>query len=246
MQMPDALRQMPAGTLAQHLAAASAIAPAQAEALVRAAMAEFAWQVETAALSRGGLADLVEALGRVDGAACVGNGRLFLEETPRRDGEEILALLVGTEERSLALAARAASQCGADAGEIAAMLPHLAVAAIGNLARRCDTRLKPILAQVPPLGRLGRGSRHADLAGILRRRCGAGSYSPRGLPRAVRRAIAGVAGSRAFDLAGWYVRFLFGRRLARALRGMARRSLAPAPVVNLEGRHMLGRAEPPT
>lgn len=245
MQMRDALRQVPAGTLAQHLAAASPIAPAQAEALVRAAMAEFAWQIETATLSRGGLADLVEALGRVDGETYVGNGRLFLDETPRRDGEEILALLVGSEERSGALAARAASQCGADAGKIASMLPQLAVAAIGWLAQRCNTRLNPILAQVPPLGRLGRGSPHADLAGILRRRCGAGSYSPRALPRAVHRAIAGAAGSRAVGLAGWYVRFMFGRRAARALRGMTRWALAPAPVVNPEGRHMLGRAEPP-
>ena len=245
MQMRDTLRQAQAGTLAQHLAAACPIAPAQAEALVHAAMAEFAWQVETAALSRGGLADLVEALGRVDGATYVGNGRLFLDEAPRLDGEEILARLIGTEERSRALAGRAASQSGADAGEIATMLPHLAVAAIGGLAQRCNTRLKPILAQVPPLGRLSRGSVHADLAGILRRRCGAGSYSPRALPRAVRRAIAGAAASRAFDLAGWYVRFMFGRRLARSLRGMARWSLAPAPVVNLDGRHMPGRAEPP-
>jgi hypothetical protein len=228
MQMHDTLRQMQAGTLAEHLAAACPIAPAEAEAVVRAVMAEFAWQVETAALSRGGLADLLEALGRVDGAAYVGNGRLFLDEAPRRDGEETLARLVGTEERSRALAARAASQCGADAGEIAAMLPHLAVAAVGGLAQRCNARLKPILAQVPPLGRLSRGSLYADLAGILRRRCGAGSYSPRALPRAVRRAITGAAASRTFDLAGWYVRFMFGRRLARSLRGMARRSLAHA------------------
>jgi hypothetical protein len=222
MQVHDAVRQVQAGTLAEHLAAACPITPAEAEALVHAAMAEFAWQVETAALSRGGLADLIEALGMVDGAAYVGNGRLFVDETPRRDGEKILARLVGTEERSRALAARTASQCGANAGEIAAMLPHLAVAAVGGLAQRCNTRLKPVLAQVPPLGRLSRGSLHADLAGILRRRCGAGAYSPRALPRAVRRAITGAAAARAFGLAGWYVRFMFGRRLASTLRGLAR------------------------
>lgn len=226
MQMHDTLRQVQAGTLAEHLAAASPIAPAEAEAVVRAVMAEFAWQVETAALSRGGLANLLEALGRVDGAAYVGNGGLFLDEAPRRDGEEILARLVGTEERSRALAARAASQCGADAGEIAAMLPHLAVAAVGSLAQRCNARLKPILAQVPPLGRLSRGSLHADLAGILRRRCGAGFYSPRTLPRAVRRAITGAAASRTFGLPAWYVRFMFGRTLARSLRGISHRSMA--------------------
>jgi hypothetical protein len=245
MSMHDTLRQVQPGTLARLLAAASPIAPAQAEALVRAAMAEFAWRVETAALSRGGLADLVEALGRVDGAAYVANGRLFLDETPRRDGEETLARLVGTEERRRALAARAASECGADAGEIAAMLPRLAVAAVGDLAQRCNARLASVLAQVPPLGRLSRGSLHVDLAGILRRRCGAGSHSPRALPRAVRRAITGAAASRAFGLAGWYVRFMFGRRVARVLRGMARWSLAPAPVVNLDRRHMLWQAEPP-
>jgi hypothetical protein len=222
MQMHDALARPQAGALAEQLAAACTMAPALAEAVQRAVIPEFAWRVETAALSRGGLADLVEALGRVDRAGYAKAGGLFLDEAARRDGEEILARLLGTKDASRAVAARVARQCGVDAGQIAGLLPHLAVAAMAGLALRCNAGLAGILAQVPPLGRLSRGSPHADLAAILRRRCGAGAYSPRALPRAVRRAIAGGAASRGRGTAVWYVRFMIGRRAARLLRSIAR------------------------
>jgi hypothetical protein len=218
MQWRDTLRQVQEGSLVEQMAAACGIAPAEAGAALRGVMPELAWHVETAMLSRGGLADLVEALGRVDRAAYLAGGSLLLDEAARRDGEAILAQLLGTKDAGRMLAARAAGQCRVDADAIATMLPHLAVAAVGGLAGGCNARLAGVLAQVPPLGRLGRGSPHADLAAILRRRCGAGVYSPRALPRAVRRAIAGAAASPGRRAAAWYMRFLVGRRMGRLLR----------------------------
>jgi len=219
--MHDTLRQ--AGPLIDQMAVAFAIAPAQADAVMRTVMPEFAWHVQTATLSRGGLADLVELLGGDHRA--VTSGCLLLDEAARRDGVVILARLLGTKDASRTLAARAAQQCGVGAGQIASMLPHLAVVAIGGLALRSKTGLAEVLAQVPSLGRISRGSPHAALAGILRRRCGAGAYSPRALPRAVRRAIAGAVPSRSIIV--WYVRFMLGRRAARLLRSVVLRSRAP-------------------
>jgi hypothetical protein len=243
MRTHDALAPLQAGALAEQLAAAWTIAPARAEGVLRAIMPEFAWRVETAALSRGGLADLVEALGSVDRAAYLKAGGLFGDEAARRDGGEILARLLGTKDASRALAARVARRSGVDAAQIVEILPHLAVAAVASLALRCNAGLSGVLAQVPPLGRLSRGSRHADLAGILRRRCGAGACSPRALPRAVRRAIAGGAASRGRSTAVWYVRFMIGRSAARLLRSVVR-WLQP-PVINLDRRQIAGTAEPP-
>jgi hypothetical protein len=231
MRTHEALAPLQAGALAEQLAAACMIAPARAEAALRAATPEFAWRVETAVLSRGGLADIVDALGCAERSACPKAGDLFRDEDALREGEAILALLFGTKDARRALAARLVRQSGVDAARIAGILPHLAVVAMAGLARRCHAGLSEILAQVPPLGRLSRGGPHADLAAILRRSCGAGAYSPYALPRAVHRAIAGRAASRGHSAAVWYVRFMIGRTAARLLRSLVRR-LQPAPVIN--------------
>jgi hypothetical protein len=186
-------------------------------------MPELAWQLETMALSRGGLADVVELLGGDHGAALLASGDSFRGEA----GKDILARVLGTSAASRTLAARAARYCGVEADTIGAMLPHLAVAVVGGLALRANADLAAILAQVPSLGRLSRGSPHADLAGILRRGCGAGAHSPRALPRTVRRAIAGGLPSRGVIV--WYLRFMVGRRAGRLLRRIVLLSRGPLP-----------------
>ena len=228
MQMHDALGIVSARSSIDQLAGAFAIAPAQADAVTRALVPEFAWQLETMALSRGGLADVVELLGSDHRTAQLASGRNFGGEAAA--GKDILARVLGTRAASRTLAARAARRCGVDADTIAAMLPHLALVVIGAVAQRANPGLAAVLAQVPPLGRLSRGSPHADLAGILRRRCGAGCHSPRALPRAVRRALPGRG------IVVWYLSFMAGRTAARLLRSlvpavaqspMLRRSVSP-------------------
>jgi len=232
MQMQDTLGR--AGSLNDQVAIAHGIAPAQADAMMRAVMPEFAWHMQTAALSRGGLADLVEALGHAHRAGYLTGARVSLDEAARGDGEAILARLLGTKDASRTLAARAAGQCGVDAAQITSMLPHLAVIAVGGLALRSNADFGAVLAQVPPLGRLSRGSSHADLADILRRRCGAGAYSPRALPRAIRRAIAPAAAVASRSILVWYVRFMVGRPTARLLRSMV---LSRGPIASVPAGH---------
>lgn len=222
MQMHHTLRWERAQPLAEEMAARCRIASAQADAVLRTVMGEFAWRIEQAALSRGGLADVVEMLGSVQRAAYPAGG-LLRDEAASRDGEAILAWLLGTRHGSRTLAARAARQGGIAADQVAAMLPHLAVAAIGGLAVRCNAGLAEVLAQIPPLGRLSRGNPHADLAGILRRRCGAGSFSPRALTRAVRRATVPAAAPASRAVLVWYVRFMFARTTTTLLHRRALR-----------------------
>jgi hypothetical protein len=120
--------------------------------------------------------------------------------------------------------ARAARQCRLAPARVRAMLPGLAAVAMAALAVRARSGLGEILAKVPPLGRLSRGNAHADLAGILRRRCGAGPYSPRALPRAVRRVLARAAGFPARGPIAWYLDALW-RLPWRMLRPLATRLL---------------------
>lgn len=222
MQMHDTLRGMQGEGVAARLAAAFDITTSQSDAVMRATLPELARRVETHTLSRGGLADLVEALGGSDHAAYLDRADLFRDEAARAHGTAILAQLLGSKDRSRTLAARTARQCRLDPRLVRAMLPGLGVVSMATLAVRAKSSLGEILACTPPLGRLGRGNPHADLAGILRRRCGAGPYSPRTLPRAVRRVIARAAGFSPRGPIAWYVAALW-RLPWRMLRPFAAR-----------------------
>ncbi|MBX9587969.1 MAG: DUF937 domain-containing protein [Hyphomonadaceae bacterium] len=220
MQMRDAIEQVQAGSLTDRLAEAFAVTPAQADAVMRWVASDFAWYLQKNTLSRGGLADLVEALGSGHHAAYLSHSDVFRDEAVGADGNAILGALLGSKDASRMLAARAARRCGLTTAQVAAMLPYLAGTMMGSLARRAQLSLGNILAQVPPLGTLGSGNAYVDLAGILRRRCGAGAYSPRALPRAVRRAISRAAGFYNHGVLVWYARFMVGRAGTRWLRAV--------------------------
>ena len=186
-------------------------------------MTDFNWlRTSTNTLSRGGLADLVEALGSGHHAGHLDKAEIFRDDAVRADGNAILRHVLGSKDRSRTLAARAARQCGLDARLVRAMLPGLAAVTMAGLAVRAKSSLGEILQRTPPLGRFSRGSPHTDLADILRRRCGAGPYSPRALPRVVRRAVARAAGFQPRGLLRWYVQFLARPALA-PVRSLAQR-----------------------
>jgi hypothetical protein len=221
--MHDALRHTQTASLVDELAAAFAIAPPRAAAVLRAVAPEFAWYLQKNTLSRGGLADLVAALGSGHHVGYLSGGKALADTAARGDGGAILGHLLGSRHASRGLAARVARTSGVGAAKVEAMLPHLAAITMGSLALRAQAGLGEILAQAPSLGRLSCGNPHGDLAGILRRRCGAGRYSPRALPRAVRRTIGQAAGFPSRSVLVWYVRFMVGRNAAHLVRAMALR-----------------------
>src|SRR5262245_63895403 len=110
--MHDTLRQVQAGSLRDELAAAFAVSPSQADALMRSVMPELTWHLQRNTLSRGGLADLVEALGSGHHAAYLSTGKVFGDAAAKADGNAILGHLLGSKDASRALAARAARQSG--------------------------------------------------------------------------------------------------------------------------------------
>jgi hypothetical protein len=97
------------------------------------------------------------------------------------------------------------------------MLPSLAALAMASLALRASG-LSAILKVIPPLGRAAEGNPLADLAGILRRRCGVGPYAARRLRKLVRRELAAAGGFRGGGVASWYVQRMFARPLLHALQ----------------------------
>lgn len=218
MQMGDALRQAQGGSVADALAKTYAISPAQARAVLRAVETELTWAVETLSLNRAGLADLVELLGHLDKAAYLANSNPFEDAAAQADGNRLLALLLGGGDARSMLSTGVAGRTGISQSAVAAMLPGLAALTLATLAARAKSTLGALLARMPSLGRWSKGSPHADLADILRRGCGAGPYSSRKLPGAVRRCLARAGHFGGFGILGWYARFMLLRPAAKALR----------------------------
>ena len=223
MQMQDALRQAQGGSAADTLVKSYDISPAQARSVVRAVGPAFAWALETASLNRGGLADLVEAVGQIDKVKFGSN--LFHDDAALAHGDRILDRLIGPADARATLAAKIAGRAGVSEDTVAAMLPGLAVLTLATLASRARSTLGALLAVMPSLGRWSKGSPHADLADILRRRCGGGPYASRQLFRVVRRRLARAGGFGSFGAIGWYARYMLLRPASMAMRPLVDRAL---------------------
>src|SRR5262249_58798355 len=126
--------------------------------------------------------------------ASYADGRSLFDAVARADGEAILSHILGSRERGWALAGRAATLTGVSAETIAAMLPSLAAITMARLAVRSRRGLADILDRIPPLRGGAASNPHADLALILRTRCGIGPYASGRLRHLVRRAPARAAG----------------------------------------------------
>jgi hypothetical protein len=225
MQMQDTLRHIHGGPDVAVLAGAFEVAPAKADAALRAVIREMAWHMERNTLSRVGLADLVEALGSVRHAGYLDDASALRGKAVCTDGNAVLAEILGTKDRSRALAARAAREAGLNGRTVLSMLPALAVIAMQRVAAGAKNGLDAVLAAMPSLGRCSRGSPHADLADILRRGCGAGPYGPGRLRRVVRTAIARAAGFPPRGALRWYLQFMLVRPASRPVRIIAARAL---------------------
>ena len=228
MQMQDALRHAQGGAAAADLAAAFEVAPAAAEAAMRAVASELAWHLEKNTISRAGLANLVEALGSGHHGKYLDGGDVFRDAAVCADGNAILGHILGSKDRSRAVAARAARQAGLGDEVVRSMLPGLAAVAMGGLAMRANGGLGEVLGAMPSQGRWSCGNAHADLADILRRGCGAGPYAKGKLRRVVRRVLARAGGFKPRGALRWYLHFMLIRpAMAPRPRNMAAR-LVPA------------------
>jgi len=218
MQMHDARRHVPGGSVVADLATAFGITSAQAEAVIRTVMPELAWHLQRNTLSRGGLADLVEALGSGHHARYLDGGSVFRDAAAVADGNAILGHMLGSKERSRALAALAARRAGVSEDLVRSMLPGLAAIAMAGLAVRAKRGLGEMVSVIPPLGRWSCGSPYGDLAAILRRRCGVGPYASGRLRHMVRWVIARAIGFQPRGALRWYLDVMLTRPALRSAR----------------------------
>jgi hypothetical protein len=152
MQVIDTIRAAQGGAAIDHLARAFNIEPEQADAIVEAVLPQLAQALERNTLSRGGLADLVQALGQGHHEGYLDNPRALSDPSTISDGNAILGHILGDRDRSRGVAAQASRIAGVPEGLIKMLLPILATWLMGALSKQVKGGFGDIL------GRMGGGA----------------------------------------------------------------------------------------
>ncbi|MFM2422060.1 MAG: hypothetical protein RL291_590, partial [Pseudomonadota bacterium] len=127
------------GHAIENLARAYGLDPKTAEAVLGAIVPRFAQAVEKNTLSRGGLSDLVRALGQGHHGVYLESPAAIGHPQTQAEGNAILSHIVGTKDASRGIAGYAARETGVDDATIKAMLPTIATWIMGGMAQ--DTKL---------------------------------------------------------------------------------------------------------
>ncbi len=147
MNIVDVLRQSQNGEAFDNLARTFGITPEQAEAVVRAVVPKLSEGIERNTLSRGGLADLVAALGQGH-ETILNRPDAIGSDGVRDDGNAILGHILGTKDRSRAVAEKAALSSGVSSGLIRMMLPFIASLLMGALSKQFKGGIGDILGRM--------------------------------------------------------------------------------------------------
>lgn len=160
MQVTSIIDEAQAGQAMANLAQAFGITEQQARSVAASVLPELAWSLERNTLSRGGLADLLQALGQGHHEQILEAPRAWGDPRVQADGRAILGHILGSEQKSRALTARAAQASGLGEGILQMLLPILAQMLMGAIARYAKGGLGDILSKLPIPGG-GGGSEQA-------------------------------------------------------------------------------------
>jgi hypothetical protein len=158
----DELRAAQGGHALDNLSRQFGLTPQQAENVVRSVLPQISAQLERNTLSRGGLADLVNALGQGHHEAYLDNPSALSNPEVRTDGDAVLGHILGSKDKSRAVADRAALSSGVSSSIIKMMLPYIASMLMGALSKQFKGGIGDILGRMGgvsvPAGRGGDGS----------------------------------------------------------------------------------------
>ena len=151
MHIRDLLDDAPGGAYVRNLAAAFGLDPAKAETAIDVMGQALIDRIERNTLSRGGLADIVDLLGRPGaGRALTDPGNLAARQVADA-GNGVLGVLLGDKHLSRGIAAKAARELGLDEETLKRMLPAVASMLIGALQRKAVGPIEKTVAKVPSL-----------------------------------------------------------------------------------------------
>jgi hypothetical protein len=148
MQILDIIRGAQGGQLVGNLARQFGLSPQQANAVLEAVLPQLSNGVERNTLSRGGLADLVEALGHGHHQQTLDDPRALSNPDVIADGKDILGHILGSVDGSRGVASRAAATTGISESIIKMMLPILASILMGGMSKGLGGGLGDILGKM--------------------------------------------------------------------------------------------------
>ena len=148
MNVIDLIRTADGGRAIDNLARSYGISRDEADKAIQAVGSLLADRIERNTLSRGGLADLIEALGDGRHDAYV-NGQYSLNDARLvNDGNRILGHILGTKDTSRSVAARAAATSGLSESLIKMLLPIIAGMIMSGLGKSTQGGLGDILSKM--------------------------------------------------------------------------------------------------
>lgn len=152
MRLEELLAKAQGGNALGNLAASFGLTPEQAEAVVKSVLPQLERRMERNTLSRGGVADLVEMLGRAGGGGFIDRKEAIGDERVTSFGIDALDNILGSKEQSRAVAARASRASGISEELIKQMLPVIAAMVMGALAKGAGSTLGEILGKITGAG----------------------------------------------------------------------------------------------
>jgi hypothetical protein len=155
MQLMDAMRQAQNGKAIDNVARTFGIKSTEAEAVIAALIPQVGRVIERNTLSRGGIADVVTALGDPRYRSALETPDLLKTPQMQSAGIELLERLVGNKDKSRALAAHAAASSGLSEVLIKQLLPYLLPMIIGAIAKSGGGALNDILGKLEGSGGSG-------------------------------------------------------------------------------------------
>lgn len=248
MALIEILQQAQGGQAMNNLARQFGVTPQQAEAVIESVIPEVSRRLERATLSRGGLSDLIGALGAAHPERVLDSASALSDPATKQLGIGFLDQILGTKDQSRAVAGRAARSSGVSEALIKSMLPYIVTMVMGALAKQTSGGLGDVLARLPGLAGGGKGGAptsargagplslpdgppsswggadnpYGGLAEALRKR---GSRVDGGsLGRVVRDVVGGALGFQSRGLIGWIVRLIvmrYGWTILRTVLGRA-------------------------
>jgi hypothetical protein len=147
----DILRQAQGGNAVANLARTFKIDPAAADAVLASVVPQLSQRIERNTLNRGGVADLVGAIGEAAGRGYLDNPQALATDAAKSDGIGILDQILWSKDQSRAVAHRAAQSSGVSEALIKQMLPVIAAMFMGGMAKGASGSLTDILSKIPGL-----------------------------------------------------------------------------------------------
>ncbi len=171
----DVVNAAQGGQAVGELAKSFGLAPKDAQAVLKSVLPELTSAVARNTLNRGGIADLIDALGKTDFQKSVTTAGSLDGASVEAAGNAALATILGSKHASRKVADRAARDTGVSSDVIRKMLPAIAAMTMGGVARKSSGAFGDIIGQLgalagsplplpgePPIGRTDRGGTTDD------------------------------------------------------------------------------------